>query len=86
MLVVVVPFIVMGIRFLRRQASFAEVALLGQLPVLTTVAMITQYQVVVWMVAGLAATLATPKPAVPMDKFIKMSSTQSEARQAKVFP
>ena len=64
MLVVAIPFMVMGVRFLRRRASFAEVALLGQLPVITTVAMITQYQVVVWMVAGLAATLAAAKPSI----------------------
>ena len=35
--------------------------MLGQLPVITTVAMITQYQVLVWMVAGLAATMAATK-------------------------
>jgi hypothetical protein len=58
MLIVAVPFVAMGIRFLRGRASFAEVALIGQLPVITTVAMITQYQVMVWMVAGIAATLA----------------------------
>lgn len=62
MVVVALPFLAMGIRFLRRRASFAEVALLGQLPVIVTVAMITQYQVVVWMVAGLAATLAGMQP------------------------
>lgn len=64
MIVALIPFIAMAVRFLRRRASFAEVALLGQLPVITTVAMVTQYQVVVWMVAGLAATLAATKPAV----------------------
>jgi hypothetical protein len=64
MLVVAIPFLAMGVRFLQRRASFAETALLGQLPVITTVAMITQYQVMVWLVAGLAATLAaTTKPA-----------------------
>lgn len=67
MLVAVLPFAAMGVRFLRRRASFAEVAMLGQLPVLTTVAMITQYQVMVWMVAGLAATLARAR-AKPADE------------------
>lgn len=58
MLVIAIPFLVMGVRFILRRGSFAETALLGQLPVITTVAMITQYQVIVWMIAGLAATLA----------------------------
>lgn len=81
MIVAILPFIVMAVRFLRRKASFAEVALLGQLPVITTVAMITQYQVVVWMVAGLAATLAATKPSVPAPEgnrqhAVTVSSTQ----------
>lgn len=62
MAVVAIPFVVMAWRFIQRSASFAEIALLGQLPVITTVAMITQYQVIVWMVAGLAATLAIQRP------------------------
>jgi hypothetical protein len=62
MVTVAVPFVIMTIRFLQRRATFAETALLGQLPVITTVAMITQYQVIVWMVAGLAVTLAITKP------------------------
>jgi hypothetical protein len=63
MVAVAIPFVVMSVRFARGRSSFAEIALLGQLPVITTVAMITQYQVMVWMVAGLAATLALNKSA-----------------------
>ncbi|WP_105031413.1 hypothetical protein [Arthrobacter ruber] len=58
MALVIFPFAVMSLRLVRGRASFAEVALIGQLPVIATVAMITQYQVAVWMVVGLAAALA----------------------------
>ncbi|MGK3649165.1 hypothetical protein [Pseudarthrobacter enclensis] len=59
MLIAAVPFIGMGVRYVYRRATFAEIAMLGQLPVITTVALITQYQVMVWMVAGLSAALAS---------------------------
>jgi len=65
MVAVAIPFLTMGFRFLRGRASFAEVAMIGQIPVLVTVAMITQYQVLVWMVAGLAATLVKVKATDP---------------------
>jgi hypothetical protein len=76
MVVAALPFVAMGVRFLRRRASFAEVAMLGQLPVITTVAMITQYQVVVWMVAGLAATLAQGRQGDPAVQSAAMQNTR----------
>lgn len=50
-----VPLIVFVARMLRRRATSFELAIIGQIPVLFTVAMITQYQMILWLVAGGAA-------------------------------
>lgn len=52
------PFVVMIFRALRRRASAAEIALIGQLPLLFTVATITQWQMLLWFVAGVAVGAA----------------------------
>lgn len=45
-------------RSVARRATVPEVALAGQLPVLVTVALITQYQMVVWFLLGMGVTWA----------------------------
>lgn len=42
----------------RRRGTVADIALAGQIPILLTVALITQYQMLVWFLAGLAVTWA----------------------------
>ncbi|MCQ1951083.1 hypothetical protein NNX28_14260 [Arthrobacter sp. zg-Y859] len=53
-LVMLVPFVIMSIRTVRRTATTGEIALVGQLPMLFTVALITQYQLVLWFFVGIA--------------------------------
>ena len=48
------------IRVLRLQAGVATVALVATIPALFTVALITQYALVFWLVAGLAASEPSP--------------------------
>ncbi|WP_235493227.1 hypothetical protein [Leifsonia sp. Leaf336] len=56
-LVAVVVALVFGILLvLRGKATAATVALVAQIPAFATVALITQYSIFVWFVAGLAAT------------------------------
>jgi hypothetical protein len=43
------------VRVLRGTSSIAEIALVGQIPTLTTVALITQYGAAVWLLVGLVA-------------------------------
>ncbi|WP_152538123.1 hypothetical protein [Williamsia sp. D3] len=45
---------VMGWRVMIAKGSAAEIALIGQIPTLLTVALITQYQSSVWLIVGLA--------------------------------
>lgn len=54
---------------LRRRANAATIAVVAQIPALLTVALITQYSVVLWLVVGIAATsqvaartIAVPAP------------------------
>jgi len=54
-----------AVRVLSRRGSPAEIALIGQLPVLATVALITQYGAAVWLVAGLAVAFRDPAQASP---------------------
>lgn len=62
-----VALIPVGIRIFRRKASPEEVALFGQLPVLLTVALITQYAVLVWFLGGLAVSALSRKHPVQPD-------------------
>src|SRR4051794_26510850 len=56
-LIAVVVALVFGILLvLRGKASPATIALVAQIPALATVALITQYAIFLWFVAGLAAT------------------------------
>ncbi|WP_426625428.1 hypothetical protein ACPPVW_05030 [Leifsonia sp. McL0607] len=56
-LAAVVAALVFGILLvLRGKATAATVALVAQIPAFATVALITQYSIFVWFVAGLAAT------------------------------
>jgi hypothetical protein len=62
-----IPFAVMAVRLIAAKASIAEVALLGQLPMLATVALITQWQGFLFFVAGFAVQMAvttTTRPGV----------------------
>lgn len=54
-----------AVRVLSRRGSPAELALIGQLPVLATVALITQYGAAVWLVAGLAVAFRDPAQTSP---------------------
>lgn len=53
----IIAFLFLVVRVVLRHASAPEVALVGQLPVLTTVALITQYQILVWLMLGMSVTL-----------------------------
>ena len=53
---VVIAFIVAIILCLRGRAQPATIAVVAQLPALATVALITQYSVVLWLIVGIAAT------------------------------
>lgn len=56
-LVAVVVALLFGVfLLLRGKATAATIALVAQIPALATVALITQYSIFVWFVAGLAAT------------------------------
>lgn len=59
--------VVLAWRFLGGKSTPAEVALLGQLPMLASVAFITQYQVLVWFVAGIAVAASRVAPAPPIE-------------------
>lgn len=65
MLLMLLPFAVLIVRILRKRATTADVALLSQLPMLATVAMITQWQSLVWLLAGFAVVYVrtTAEPA-----------------------
>jgi hypothetical protein len=52
------PLVVAVIRIIGGRASSAEIALVGQVPLFATVALITQYESIVFMVAGLAVQSA----------------------------
>ena len=54
-----IPLAVVAIRLISGKASGLEAGLLGHLPLLLTVALITQYQSFLFFVAGFAALLAT---------------------------
>lgn len=53
-----IPLALSAIRLMVGTASMAEVAVLGQIPLLATVALITQYQSFLFFVAGFAVQLA----------------------------
>jgi hypothetical protein len=57
-------FAIIIVRILVRKANVSEIALVAQLPVLATVALITQYYYMVWFVAGFAVALTMEKHAV----------------------
>lgn len=71
-LVMLLPFVFMVVRLSRGVANTAEIALIGQLPMLFTVALITQYQLVVWFIAGFAA--AEVSKALGPDKVFQENS------------
>lgn len=54
--IAIVAFLALLVRVALRHASAPEVALVGQLPVLATVALITQYQILIWLMLGMAVT------------------------------
>ena len=51
-----IPFAVSALRVVAGRASIAEVAIIGQTPLFATVALITQYQSLVFMVVGIAVS------------------------------
>jgi hypothetical protein len=53
-----IPLLFIAFRLIAGTASIAEVGLFGQLPLLTTVALVTQYQSFLFFVAGFAAQMA----------------------------
>lgn len=64
--IAVIPFVVIAVRLLARRGTSADIVLLTQVPMLTTVAMITQWQSVVWLLAG-AAVIAAQERARAVD-------------------
>lgn len=58
-LLVVLPALVVIIaRVIVRRANIAEITLVAQLPVIATVALITQYHYIVWLLAGMAVSMS----------------------------
>ena len=57
-LIALVPILISAIRILIGSASIAEIALVGQLPLLGSVALITQYELIFFFIAGIAAQSA----------------------------
>jgi hypothetical protein len=57
-LIALVPIFISAIRILIGSASVAEIALVGQLPLLTSVALVTQYELIFFFIAGIAAQSA----------------------------
>lgn len=53
-------FLVVGLRMLRREASVFQVALFAQLPLIVTVALITQYRSLLFFLVGAAAATWQP--------------------------
>jgi hypothetical protein len=58
----IVSLLVLALRALRRRAGPAAIALLAQIPVLATVAPITQYQSLLWFLGGLVVAESLPVP------------------------
>jgi hypothetical protein len=57
-IMLLIPLVVVAIRLISGKASVVEAGLLGHLPLLLTVALITQYQSFLFFVAGFAVQLA----------------------------
>lgn len=53
---VLVPILYAVVRFVRREMTPASLALIGQIPVLAVTSLITQWQAILFLVAGLAIT------------------------------
>jgi hypothetical protein len=60
-----VPFIVLAVRVLMGRATTADIALISQLPLVATVAMITQWQSLLWLVGGMAVVAAQQRRKTP---------------------
>jgi hypothetical protein len=59
-----IPLIISVIRVATGRASTAEIAVVGQIPLFTTVALITQYESIIFLVVGIAVTMqVTSQPA-----------------------
>lgn len=57
--IIVLPLLVVVLRVVSSHASAAEIALTGQIPLFLTVALLTQYESLIFIFAGLAVQLAT---------------------------
>lgn len=68
------------IRVLLRWANPADVAFAGQIPILLTVALITQYQSVIWFIAGLAVSWAQHNAKTPARAAIPAVQRTKSAR------
>ena len=55
--IVLLALLVAVVLCIRRRATAATIALVAQIPALATVALITQYSIVLWFVVGIAATV-----------------------------
>ncbi len=73
LVIVALGLLVAIVLCIRRRATAATIALVAQIPALATVALITQYSIVLWLVVGIAATgqiamrrSSTPAPAPPV--------------------
>ena len=53
----VIPVAISSIRLVSGRASTAEIAIVGQIPLFATVALITQYESIVFLVAGIAVQM-----------------------------
>ncbi len=82
-----VPFLIIVVRLLLRRATTVEIALVTALPVLVTVAMITQWQSIVWLLAGFAV-VATQRhnletKAVPIPSAERRKTPSSSRRNPR---
>jgi hypothetical protein len=61
MTLALVPFVILTFRAIKRRSSVAEIALLGQVPIVVSLAMITQWQSMLWMLGGFSVAIASIK-------------------------
>lgn len=73
-ILVLAPIIFAAVRFFQGRVTPASVALLGQIPVLAVTSLITQWQVILFFVAGIAVTELVKLERTPRPETVSASS------------
>ncbi|MCY1717620.1 hypothetical protein OVA26_11770 [Microbacterium sp. SL62] len=79
-------YLVPIVRTLTRRANVAEIALAGQLPLILTVAFITQWQALLWVVAGFAVSGAIKSSRIVTNGFLHEPSSRGNREFARSIP